>query len=155
MGDGLDVSGRYSQKPVRQVRQGAGDCEFLADLRYVLVSRVAARCSMTGQIGAAADRQARFGFCAAIALRNRQHDRPVSYRVHAGSPPFPRTLVPLAQASPAVTTSGVRAFAWLLAINTSRKIAPASAACPRDSVTMLTMRATGTNAVKAGALLTA
>ncbi|HUC27214.1 MAG TPA: hypothetical protein VMA73_31350 [Streptosporangiaceae bacterium] len=68
--------------------------------------------------------------------------------------PFPNLCtVPLAQASPAATTCDVRAFAWLLAINTSRNIALASAACTKDSVTMLAMRATGTNDVNARALL--
>ena len=82
VGDGLDVGSSHAQKPVRQIRQGAGDCEFLTYLRYVLISRVATRCSMAGQIGAAAYGQTSVGFCAVIARRNGQHDRPVSYRVH-------------------------------------------------------------------------
>jgi len=83
MGNGLNVGRSHAQKPMRQIGQSAGDCEFLTDLRDVLISRVTTRCSMTGQIGAAAYGQTGFGFCAAIALRNRQQDRPVSYRVHA------------------------------------------------------------------------
>lgn len=74
MGDGLNVGSSHAQKSVRQIRQGASDCEFLTDLRYVRISRVATRCSMTGQIGAAAHGQTGFGFCAAIVLRDRQHD---------------------------------------------------------------------------------
>jgi len=83
MGDSLNVCSSHAKKPMRQIRQGAGDCEFLTDLRYVLISRVATSCPMAGQIGATADGQTRFGFCAAVMRRDRQHDRPVSYRVHA------------------------------------------------------------------------
>jgi hypothetical protein len=68
MGDSLNVGSSHAQKPVRQIRQGAGDCEFLTDLRYVLISRVATRCSMTRQIGVAA--QPSFRFCAVVARRN-------------------------------------------------------------------------------------
>jgi hypothetical protein len=81
MGDGLNVGSSHAQKPVRQIRQGTGNCKFLTDLRYVLISRVTTRCSMTGEIGVAA--QTGFGFSAVIARSNGQHDRPVSYCVHA------------------------------------------------------------------------
>lgn len=41
MSDGLNVGGRLVQKPVCQIRQCSGDCQLLADLRYVLISRMA------------------------------------------------------------------------------------------------------------------
>jgi hypothetical protein len=82
MGDGLNVGGSHAQEPVRQIRQGASDCKFLADLRHVLIIRVATRCPMPGQVHAAADGQAGFGLCAPIVRRDIEHDRPVSYRVH-------------------------------------------------------------------------
>src|SRR5262249_16391979 len=40
VGDVLNVGSGHAQKPVRQIRQGAGNCEFLADLRHVLIRRV-------------------------------------------------------------------------------------------------------------------
>jgi len=43
MGDGLDVGSGHVQKAVRQIRQGASDCELLTDLRYVLISGIATR----------------------------------------------------------------------------------------------------------------
>ena len=83
MGDVLNVGSSHPQEMVRQIRQGAGDREFLTDLRYVLISRVPTRCPMAGQVSTAAYGQTSFGFCTAIARRNRQHDRPVSYCVHS------------------------------------------------------------------------
>jgi hypothetical protein len=41
--DGLDVGSRHLQKAVRQIRQGAGNCELLTDLRHVLISGIATR----------------------------------------------------------------------------------------------------------------
>ncbi len=43
MGDGFNVGSSHVQKPVRQIRQGAGYRKLLTDLRYVLIGGVAPR----------------------------------------------------------------------------------------------------------------
>jgi hypothetical protein len=43
MSDGLNVGSSQVQKPVRQIRQCASDCELLTDPRHVLISGITTR----------------------------------------------------------------------------------------------------------------
>ena len=69
MSDGLHVGSGNVEEPVRKVRQGAGDRDFLTDLRDLLVGRVAACLAATGQVSAAAHDQAGFGLSLVIVPR--------------------------------------------------------------------------------------
>ena len=86
MCDCLNVGRSHLQKLVRQVGQGAGDCEFLTDLGYLLVRGVAARCPVSGQIRTTAHDEADFSPCLAIVLRARQDHQPIFRRVHGLRP---------------------------------------------------------------------